>query len=369
MNGNVRKTTICITFLTIIGLLLNSCARILYRREVAFAASLSSSSSPVKVPVYVLIYGVPPISLDWEILEIMDYLERGTMYHGSGEPFLDFEVYKTAVAKPYTVPQMPDSGLADYEAIYYINGVDNLCELAQAGKIKQVWVWGNSQGGHMWEAVDNGPVWQNTFGTNVPDCGVQMTTLRNNFNREVQYAVEAHMHRYEQFFNTRFTYVFNKQSHIPYEKPGTQCAGSEPNDLWGWCVEDFVAGYFSVENASANGYTGGAMDENDIAQCGWAHYPPNITWAYRQEHGYNSRYLYDYTGTVLSTCRNWRLDVDPSKIAETIDCTAWGCNIPGNNNQAEYFVWWMQNIPGPNNTNFDEQGNPMPNWWAALFRE
>jgi hypothetical protein len=56
-------------------------------------------------------------------------------------------------------------------------------------------------------------------------------------------------------------------------------------------------------------------------------------------------------------------------IAEEIDCTAWGCDIPGNNNQAEYFVWWMQNIPGPNNVNFDEQGNPMPNWWAELYAE
>ena len=369
MNGQSHKKYIKIVVLVIFGLLSTSCKDNSVSANVAVAVSLPSTHSQVKVPVYVLIYGVPPINLEGKVLEIMNYLERGTMYHGSGDPFLDFEVYKTAIAKPYTIPKSADGILADYEAIYFDNGIDNLCQLAQEGKIKQVWVWGNGLGGHMWEAVDNGPVWQNSFGTNVPDCGVQLSTFGNHFKMDVEYAVEAHVHRYEQFFNTHFTYVFNKQSEIPYEKPGTICTGSDPSDLWGWCVEDFLAGFFSVENASVNGYTGGALDENDIAQCGWAHYPPNITWEYRQEHRDSSRYIYDYRGKVLSTCRNWRLDVDPVEIAEKIDCTAWGCNIPGNNNQAEYFVWWMQNIPGPNNVNYDEQGNPMPNWWAALYTE
>jgi hypothetical protein len=134
-------------------------------------------------------------------------------------------------------------------------------------------------------------------------------------------------------------------------------------------VEDFVAGYYGVDEASVNGFTRGALNEDDIAGCGWAHFPPNITWAYRLQHKDTSRYVYDYTGNILSTCRNWRLDLEPVDIAEEINCTAWGCDIPGNNNQAEYFVWWMQNIPGPDNINFDEQGNPMPNWWTELFVE
>ena len=369
MKGLTKTITGCITALIIIGLLLNSCSRISLGREVASAASLSSKPTQVQVPVYVLIYGVPPISLDWKILEIMDYLERGTMYHRSGEPFLDFEVYKTAIAKSYTIPIVEDGNKADYEAIYFDNGIDNLCQLAQDGKIKQVWVWGNGMGGTMMETVDKGPLWNNTFGTNVPDCGVQLVTVGNNWTMPVAYAIEAHVHRYEMFFNNRSPYAFNKQSDIPYEKPATKCPGSEPGDYWGWCVEDFVAGHYGVKNASPNGFTKGALDENDIAACGWAHYPPNITWEYRLANRDASRYVYDYTGTVLSTCRNWRLDVDPAVIAEEIDCTDWGCNIPGNNNQAEYFVWWMQNIPGPNNTNFDEQGNAMPNWWAVLYAE
>jgi len=331
------------------------------------AASLPQGSAPVKVPVYVLEYGLSFVDIEAMTLEIMTYLERGTMYHGTGEAFLDFEVYKVATARPLLIPKLANSDLADYEAIYFENGVDDLCALARKGKIRQVWVWGNGRGGQMEETVDNGPVWQDTMGTNVPNCGVQLTTVGNHRNMPVASAVEAHVHRYERFFNHRFTYAFNKQTAIPYAPPGSHCVGSDPNDVWGWCVEDFVAGYFGVTRASVAGYTGGALDSNDIAQCGWAHYPPNITWEYRRTHRDASRYIYDYTGSVLSTCRNWRLDVDEAEIAEVINCTAWGCDKPGNDNQAEYFVWWMQNIPGSNNTNYDQNGNPMPNWWAALY--
>jgi hypothetical protein len=196
-----------------------------------------------------------------------------------------------------------------------------------------------------------------------------VTTVGNHFKMDPQYAVEAHVHRYEFFFSQHFAYAFNKQADISYEIPGTACAGSDPNDQWGWCVEDYISGYGDIPEASPHGFTCGAMEENDIAGCGWAHYPPNITWTYRQTRHDASRYVYDYTGTVRSTCRHWRLDVDPAEIAEEINCTAWGCDIPGNNNQAEYFVWWMQNIPGPNNVNFDASGNPMPNWWAALYAD
>ena len=333
------------------------------------AANLPSEPGQIKVPVYILVYGQPFIDLEAKILRIMDYLERGTMYHNRGDRFLDFEIYKMVTAKPIIVPKMVGSDLADYEAIYFDNGVDDLCALAQAAEIKQIWVWGNGVGGQMREAVDNGPVWQNTLWTNVPDCGVQLATLGNHFKMDVAYAVEAHMHRYEQFFAEKYRYGFNKSTDVPYETPGTQCRGSDPGDPWGWCVEDYIAGYAGLNEASEVGYTGGALNSDDIAQCGWAHYPPNVTWEYRVMNGDASRYIYDYTGTVRSTCRNWRLDVDESEIAEEINCTAWGCDIPGNNNQAEYFVWWMQNIPGLNNTNYDERGNPMPNWWAALYAD
>jgi hypothetical protein len=369
MNQVNGKKHTGVFILVLLSLLTVSCADLSENHRVAAAASLPNEPDQVTVPVYILIYGVTFENIDTKIQTIMEYLERGTMYHGSGEPFVDFEVYKIATAKPIKVPQMQDSHLADYEAIYFENGVDNLCELAREGKFKQIWVFSNGVGGTMREVVDNGPIWQNTLWTNVPDCGVQLTTVGNHYKREAEYAVEAHIHRYEFFFSEHFAFAFNKQSEVPYESPNTPCIGSDPNDQWGWCVEDYITGYGDIPEASAVGFTGGALNEDGIAQCGWAHYPPNITWAYREEHGDASRYVYNYTGKVRSTCRNWRLDVNPEEIAEEIDCTAWGCNILGNNNQAEYFVWWMQNIPGKNNENFDEQGNPMPNWWAALFAE
>lgn len=367
MRGRIGSKGGVVIGMILLSLLSMSCTAMSIRPGMALAASLGPEPQQVKVPVYVLVYGISSVNVEALTLEVMGYLERGTMYHGTGKAFLDFEIYKIASATPLLIPKLPDSDLADYEAIYFENDVDDLCALAREGKFKQVWVWGNGHGGEMQETVDNGPIWQNLMKTNVPDCGVQLTTVAAHRKMPVASAVEAHIHRYEQFFAKRFSYVFNKHTAIPYAAPGTHCTGSGANDLWGWCVEEFIVGYHGVVKASAMGYTGGALNSDDIAQCGWAHYPPNITWEYRMAYGDASRYIYDYTGTVLSTCRNWRLDVDRAEIAEEINCTAWGCDKPGNDNQAEYFVWWMQNIPGPNNTNYDERGNPMPNWWAALY--
>ncbi|GEM_PF-5840972 len=369
MRGRIGNKWVVVVGMSLLSLLSMSCTAMSGKPEIAMAASLPQEPRQVKVPVYVLEYGMPSVDVEALTLKIMDYLERGTMYHGAGEAFLDFEIYKVANAAQLLIPTRANSDLADYEAIYFENGVDDLCALAREGKIKQVWVWGNGHGGEMQETVDNGPLWQNPRETNVPNCGVQLTTVGNHRKMPVASAIEAHIHRYEQFFSQRYRYAFNRQTAIPYAPVGAQCSGSDLDDGWGWCVEDFITGYYGVTQASVVGYTGSAFDSSDIAQCGWAHYPPNITWEYRLAHKDESRYVYDYTGTVLSTCRNWRLDVDEAEIAEEINCTAWGCDKPGNDNQAEYFVWWMQNIPGPNNTNYDENGNRMPNWWAALYAD
>ncbi|MBN1878010.1 MAG: hypothetical protein JXA33_27560 [Anaerolineae bacterium] len=203
----------------------------------ATVAQVMASPGTVKIPVYVLVYGVPFIDIEKQTLSIMSYLERGTMYHGMGTPYLDFEIYTIATAKPVIVPTLPNSEEADYEAIYFENGVEDLCAVARQGKSEQVWVWKNNAGGNMQETVDNGPLWKDRRGTNVPDCGIQVTTASHNVNRAVEYAVEAHIHRYERFFKTHFAYVFNKKSTIPYSPPGAQCRGSAAGDLWGWCVD------------------------------------------------------------------------------------------------------------------------------------
>ena len=182
MRGKIRNKWIIVVGITLFSLVSTACPTVSLRREVAMAASLPQGSAPVKVPVYVLEYGLSFVDIEAMTLEIMTYLERGTMYHGTGEAFLDFEVYKVATARPLLIPKLANSDLADYEAIYFENGVDDLCALARKGKIRQVWVWGNGRGGQMEETVDNGPVWQDTMGTNVPNCGVQLTTVGNHRN-------------------------------------------------------------------------------------------------------------------------------------------------------------------------------------------
>ena len=53
------------------------------------AADLPEEPNQINIPVYVLIYGLSFNDIEAKSLEIVGYLERGTMYHGIGDPFLD----------------------------------------------------------------------------------------------------------------------------------------------------------------------------------------------------------------------------------------------------------------------------------------
>jgi hypothetical protein len=77
--------------------------------------------------------------------------------------------------------------------------------------------------------------------------------------------------------------------------------------------------------------------------CGWTHFPPNGT----------KDYDYENTTNAQSTCSHW---YDSKPIGETTNCSAWGCN------QLSFLIWWMQHIPGYNNS-IQMDDKDMRNWW------
>ncbi len=257
------------------------------------------------------------------------------MYHGyaspDAHPYVEFQIYGgNLIWYPGLPPKQPGNDTYDYAAVY---DYYNLCSLVQSGDIDEVWFWDAGQGGFT-EYVTTGPqgTWSTGGQANPPNCGKQVTTMTFNYTREIDVHMEACAHRLEGLFMHYFPCDFWTDT-WPWQWWPSQCAGLV-SDVYGFVARPF----------SGNSYVGG---------CGDAHCPPNIL----DEHAYD----YSNHTVVQSICEDWQQD--GTATIKSFDCQEWGCNHAG------YHVWWMQNIPGLNNTNRNRNGNLHPNWWTYLFGE
>jgi len=82
-------------------------------------------------------------------------------------------------------------------------------------------------------------------------------------------------------------------------------------------------------------------------RCGWAHYTPNEEKDYDWK---NKNY-------VETDIEDWKPDGSGSKI--NINCERWNCN------SLEWFILWMQSIPGANNELKDDN-KALNNWWMFI---
>jgi len=282
--------------------------------------------------VYVISFPFSTPATDPQLLteNLIQLLKRASMYHGysnpSAQPYLEHLIYSGAVVSATTLPPKLPNGLYDYAEIY---NQYNLCSLIQAGQVDEVWLWDAGQGGFL-EWVTNGPEWSMTWGANPPNCGKQVTTMVFNYNRELDVALESFSHRLEGFFMHYFPCDFYTET-WPWTGWPSQCVGIV-SDRYGFVARPF----------SGNNYVG---------VCGDAHCPPNILDGHE----------YDYSNPTIvqSICEDWQWN--ETATVKSFSCEEWGCSHTG------YHVWWMQNLPGLNNTNSDRNGNPQPNWWAYIF--
>jgi len=327
-------------------------------------------------------------------------LTQGTIYHGyttaPPDPFpaLVWQhaslTSQPAVFIPHETPLIgcpsiynctPRGGSqADYSQIFTdVANYDDLCGLIRSGQVQEVWIWSDS-GGRLAEDIGVGPAngyndpWSNDGRHNVSDCTPSdpsgLTTKQYaimGFSVEVGQAnaMESYAHRVEDAYKVLFPCDFDVT---------TNWSWSDPNYPSGLSVSQPITDYMN-SCAGTRGFSVRAHNVAEVAQCGLAHWSPNVELD--DETAFNNL---EYEGYNLATtgfqflngCAVW----DPKVVitpTSTIDCTstaAWQCAGTTSSFQfdkEQFHRWWMQNIPGSTNSvEHCDEATPLGNWWLYM---
>ncbi len=96
-------------------------------------------------------------------------------------------------------------------------------------------------------------------------------------------------------------------------------------------------------------------------RCGWTHMPPNTTTGYD----------YYNPALVLSDCEDWRPDGTGQQTLVNASTWSnlvynWPTPVPfGQQGETQFFIYWMQNMPGAGNT-IPYGTTTMENWWDIV---
>jgi hypothetical protein len=242
--------------------------------------------------------------------QVIQALETGSIYHGykdpSAQPSLHYQIVETIeFLKPLPTYDKPGHQvpMTDYNAV--MNQVD-IRHWVEERDVKEVWLWGYHGGViDLWESNMAGPYGDVSNSDrdphDLPVFSKTYTVYHYNYQRGPSEAVEDHMHQIEAVL--RFV---------------------DPDLFW----DKFV----------------GKPGEG---RCGWAHYPPNGV----QDYDWANRTY------VWTDIEDWRPDGTGQK--QRMNCTRWNCD------SLTWFVYWMQNLPGANNT-LSYRGRPLTNWWCFI---
>jgi hypothetical protein len=241
---------------------------------------------------------------------VIEALQQGSTYHSykdpTAQPNLHYQIVDS-IEFLEPLPVWPKPGhrvpMTDYHAI--MRRIDARMWVTQRG-VKEIWIWGYHGGVvDLWESNMAGP-WGDISNsdrdpTDLPVFEKSYTVYHYNYQRGPSEAVEDHMHQIEA--------VLRQLDHTLF-----------------W--DKFV----------------GKPGEG---RCGWAHYPPN------GERDYDWR----NTKSVWSDIEDWRPDGGGQKVY--INCDRW------NRDSLQWFIYWMQNIPGAGN-GLRDRGRPLTNWWTFI---
>jgi hypothetical protein len=257
---------------------------------------------------------------------VIDALQEGSRFHGYkdeySKPSLQYEIvqtYEFLEPLPTTPKDYSKEPMTDYYSI--MKRVDAKKWVEQNG-VKEIWIWGYHGGVvGLWESNMAG-----SFGDvsnslrdleDLPVFDKTYTVYHYNYQRGASEAVEDHMHQIEAVLN----FVDGRDT--------------TAEDKWG---ELLFWGKFVGSNASHKIIT---------PRCGWAHYPPNG----RKDYDWKNK---EYVWTDIE---DWNPEGTGKKI--NINCDRWNCN------SLNWFIYWMQNIPGIDNK-IKYNNKELTNWWHFI---
>jgi hypothetical protein len=188
--------------------------------------------------------------------------------------------------------------------------------------VKEVWIWAYHGGKvDLWEsnmASRFGDVSNSDRDTNdLPVLGKTYTVYHYNYQRGTSEAIEDHIHQIEAVLNH-----FDGRERTPEDQ---------------WSKLLFWGRFVGSDRTHKIVHPG----------CGWAHYPPN---AERDYDWANPRF-------VETDMDDWKPDGSGKRTA--MNCERWG------GKSLNWFIYWMQHLPGPNN-GLKFEGKPLQNWWVFL---
>lgn len=241
---------------------------------------------------------------------VLSALEQGSRYHGYKDPpappSLHYAILDS-IEYLDPLPTWPKPGhrapMTDYNAI--MTRIDAQRWVEQLG-VKEIWIWGYHGGVvDLWESNMAGP-WGDISNSDrdlhdLPLFHKTYTVYHYNYQRGPSEAVEDHMHQIEAVLRQLDPVLFWNKF---VGKPGE-------------------------------------------GRCGWAHFPPN------GERDYDWR----NPKLVWTDIEDWRPDGSGQKVR--INSDRW------NRDSLQWFIYWMQNLPGKDN-GLNDQGRPLTNWWRFI---
>lgn len=273
-------------------------------------------------------------------------ISNGTKFHGYKDTTaLSAINYQVVDTKEYLealpvsankVPWNPAMYRPDYQKIL---ARENICDYVDNKNVKQIWLWGYHYGNiepveadmamgnsaqSYWNYPGYGDVSNSEQTNDLPTCNKTYTLYNYNYGRGLGEMLEDHGHQIEAVFRFVDSTLWDK-----FQKPN------------------------------------GDTNPQVVNHCGWTHSPPNSgDWS-----GDRGQYDWNDKTIVKSDCEDWQ--PEGGGIVKDSNCNNWYepfynksyVDIPCQEDLGVAFkIWWMQNIPGRNNT-LTYQGKPLRNWW------
>jgi hypothetical protein len=266
--------------------------------------------------------------------QIKFMLEQGSRFRGyaaaSASPSLGYRVVKIitvheAVPLGFAVPDRPGVSFADYNHIISRAGGENL---VNRKGVKEFWLWAYDHGGfspvesNMSSPLTGDISNSHRFNNDMPVYDRTYTVYTYNYSRTASEAVHNHGHQLESILS----YANQRQ---------------DGNTALFW--QKFVG-----RDASFNWQRGRAGD---------THHPPNAL----QDYDYSNTSPFDSDIADWTPARSGQ--IVPVSLATWRNISyAWPDGVPPPQDDAWWYLYWFQNMPGRNN-GITYGSNRMTNWW------